>query len=189
MKKIFYCTLSLFFISALLSSCASKKSTKQALGEVEIKIPCSEINSDKKYFRANTSRKSTDMAMSRRKAYNSASERLVLAVSQQVSIVTKDYLQDREIGEDSEYSSKFESYSLNAAKEQLSDVAVVCEKTMKSPDGKYTTYIALEVDKDIILNGIKRKISKDEKLRQDYDEQKFEDTFNKGMESLENERN
>lgn len=189
MKKISFITLTVLFVASLLSSCASKKSTKQVLGEVEVKIPCADYRSDKNTFRANTSRQSTDMAMSRRKAFSSASERLAQTISNQVSVVTKDYLQDREIGEDSEYSSKFESYSLSAAKEQLSDVTVACEKTVRTPDNKFTTYIALEVEKDVILNGIKRRISKDDKLRQDYDEQKFEETFEKGMQSLENERN
>ncbi|HPI70037.1 MAG TPA: hypothetical protein PLF99_01795, partial [Tenuifilaceae bacterium] len=65
--------------------------------------------------------------------------------------------------------------------------AIVCSKTFMK-EGKYVTYVAVEVAKDELLNNISNKISKDDRLRLDYDKMKFENIFNQEMEKLANER-
>jgi hypothetical protein len=55
-------------------------------------------------------------------------------------------------------------------------------------NGKYHGFVAIEVDKDDVLNGINRKISNDNKLQLDYDKQKFQEIFEGEMEQMAKER-
>jgi len=71
--------------------------------------------------------------------------------------------------------------------QQLNNVATVCNKTFQK-EGKYSVYVAVEVAKDEMLNNISDRISKDDRLRLDYDKMKFENIFNEEMSKLENER-
>ena len=59
---------------------------------------------------------------------------------------------------------------------------------MQKPDGTYNTFMAYECSKDVIYNGIRKSMSKDQKLRQDYDEMKFKEVFDEEMEKLEKEQ-
>ena len=60
-------------------------------------------------------------------------------------------------------------------------------KTGKNPKGEFETYIALEVTKDAIYNGVNNGISKDQKLQLKYDQMKFKEKFDEEMEKLERE--
>jgi hypothetical protein len=74
-------------------------------------------------------------------------------------------------------------------KEKLSGVRVICEKTMKTPEGKYRVHIAIELAGDELLQGINNRASKElkdnTKLRIDYDYEKFKKEFEAEMKKLE----
>lgn len=188
--------ITIIISTILLSSCASKKkvnkeATKKAIGDVEIIIPCSgsKYETDKSYFRATQSGTSTDLSMSREKAVLAAKRRLSSFINSKIKSVTDRYAQDRQISDESEFSEKFENLTREVVNQELFEVKKICEKITKKPDGKYFTFISLEVKKELIYNGIENKISKDKKLRQDYDKKKFEEIFDKEMEKLEQEKN
>lgn len=193
-NKILMLLISLALL--LLTSCggvkkASKEATKQAIGNVEIIIPCSgsKYETDNNYFRATQSGTSTDLSMSREKAMVATKRRLSGYINSVIKSVTDRYAQDRQISKDSEFSEKFENLTREVVNQRLLEVKKICEKVSQKPDGKYYTFISLEVNKELIYNGIENKISNDKKLRQDYDKQKFEETFNREMEILKNQQN
>ena len=68
--------------------------------------------------------------------------------------------------------------------QQLADITITCEKTGQKQDGSYETYIALEVSKDVIYNGIDKGIGKDKKLEVMYDREKFKQKFDEEMNKL-----
>ena len=72
--------------------------------------------------------------------------------------------------------------------QKLFDVKIIKEEIYKEADNSYTYWVAIEASKEAILNGINSSISKNEKLRQDYDKMKFEETFNQEMDKLANEK-
>jgi len=61
------------------------------------------------------------------------------------------------------------------------------EKIFKEQDGSYSYWIAIEVSKQSILDGVSNNISKNEKLQLDYDKKKFEEIFNSEMEKMSKE--
>jgi hypothetical protein len=67
-------------------------------------------------------------------------------------------------------------------------VRVIGEKIFQEPNNNYTYWVAIEANKQNILNGIDKGISKNAKLMQDYDKKKFEEIFNQEMDKLAKER-
>jgi hypothetical protein len=154
----------------------------------EIEIPCKEEGrSDKNYFRADASATSQDMSLSREKALAAAKQKIAGLINTKIKSVTDRYVNETEVNGNSDFEQKFENLTREVVNQTLVDIAIVCERNFQEETGKYTTYVAIEIDKETMLNGINSGISKDQKLRVDYDKMKFEQIFNEEMEKLENE--
>lgn len=188
-STIFKNVLLIGFVSTamIFTSCKKEeKVIKANEGATKVSIPCqSEGRSDKEYFRADASAASQDMNLSREKSLSAAKQRLAGLITTKIKSVTDRYVNETEFGEDSQYESKFENLTREVISQKLLDVAITCEETVKETNGKYTTYTAIEVSKDVMLNGINNVLSKDQKLRVDYDKQKFEQIFNEEMSKME----
>lgn len=175
-------------LSFYMISCASKKlatkGKKPIAGEVAIAIPCAEFNSDKGFFRATQSASSRDMAMARDKALLNAKTRLASLIQTRLKNVFLIYRNERSAGDAKEYNDKYEQEARDVANQVLKDVKIVCEKVTKSPDGNFNSYVAVEMSKENILEQAKNGISKDSRLKIDYDEKKFREVFEKEMAEL-----
>jgi len=171
------------------SSCKGKKNVGgSGKKPTEITIPCKdEGRSDKNYFRADASATSQDMSLSREKALSAAKAKLAGLINTKIKSVTDRYVNETEVGQNSDFEQKFENLTREVVNQTLVDVAIICEKNYQEATGKYTTYVAIEVSKDAMLNGINNSLTKDQKLRVDYDKMKFEQIFNEEMEKLESE--
>jgi hypothetical protein len=55
---------------------------------------------------------------------------------------------------------------------------------MQTKEGTYKTYIAIELSADELVSKYNERLSKDEKLKIDYDYEKFKETFNKEMDKM-----
>ena len=191
MKKIKIFTYSCLMLSVLFS-CASKKATVKAVGDVEITLPCSDFQNDKDYFRASQMGTSPDISSSIKTAEANTKRSLAGQIKTQIKDVTKIYSQDRNISDTREFSDKVETYTLAVINETLRELNPVCKKTTQKTNGEgeisYNTFMAYECSKDVIYNGIKKTLSNDQKLRQDYDEIKFKEVFDKEMDKLEKEQ-
>jgi hypothetical protein len=55
---------------------------------------------------------------------------------------------------------------------------------MKTDQGTYKTYIAIELSADELVSKYKERLSTDERLKIDYDYEKFKQTFEKEMEKM-----
>jgi hypothetical protein len=179
------------FAGALaLSSCGGSKSAggDDGMGK-EISTPCSdnEFRSDQKFFRGTGVGTSQDLSTAKRKASLDANNNLAAGINRTLKSVTDRYTNERQIGANSEFEEKFEQLTRDVVNQELNNVSTPCSKTFQK-DGKYTVYMAVEVAKDELLNNIKDKISKDQKLQLDYDKMKFENIFNEEMNKLANEQ-
>ena len=151
----------------------------------EIIIPCKdEGRSDKNFFRADAQATSQDMSLSREKALTASKQRVAGLINTKIKSVTDRYVNETEVGTNSDFEQKFENLTREVVNQTLVDISIVCEKNFQEATGKYTTYIAIEISKDVMLNGIDKGITKDQKLRVDYDKMKFEQIFNEEMEKL-----
>jgi hypothetical protein len=184
--------LAIVVVGALtLGGCkGKKKAVDVTAGDVELKIPCSdnEYHSDKTHFRGTGMGESDNLSAARRKANLDANAMLAAGVNRTIKSVTDRYTQDITVGKASEFAEKFEDMTRSVVNQTLNNVATVCNKTTQSKDGKYKVYVAVEVAKDEMLNNISDRISKDDRLRLDYDKMKFEQIFNQEMDKLANER-
>ena len=172
-----------------LPGCKGKEEvSKQQGGFKEIDIPCSgpKFRSDKDYFRADNSAISQDMSLSREKALTMAKQRLASLVETQIKSVTDRYVNEREFGEESEFEQKFENLTREVVNLKMNDIKIICEKPGALGNGKYQSFVAVELDKESLLNGINNGISKDKKLQIDYDKMKYEQIFNEEMEKMAN---
>jgi hypothetical protein len=174
-----------------ISGCKSKNvvSAKSEVGDIIEELPCeTQGRSDKKYFRASAMSTSSDLSLAKEKALLQAKQRLVTLINSSTKSVTDRYVNEREMGDASEFEQKFENMTREVADETINNIVVICEKASVMKDGKYHGFVAIEVDKDDVLNGINRKISNDNKLQLDYDKQKFQEIFEGEMEQMAKER-
>jgi hypothetical protein len=68
----------------------------------------------------------------------------------------------------------------------LTGVKTICEKLVKTDDGTYKTYIAIELSADDLVATYNERLSKDDRLKIDYDYEKFKETFEAEMQKLGN---
>ncbi|MEQ8323366.1 MAG: hypothetical protein RIC15_03965 [Vicingaceae bacterium] len=188
--KLISSALILTAIVALPACKGKEEVSKKEGGFKEIDIPCSgpKFTSDKNFFRADNSAKSNDMSLSREKALTLTKQRLASLIETQVKSVTDRYVNEREFGEGSEFEGKFENMTREVVNLKLNDIKIICEKTGSLGNGQYQTFVAVEIDKESLLNGLNAGISKDQKLQVDYDKMKYEQIFNEEMEKLANEK-
>ncbi|MCL2073987.1 MAG: hypothetical protein FWH18_08705 [Marinilabiliaceae bacterium] len=197
MKRVSILLLGLVLLLALgFAGCNSKKKTKKAeIGTILDDMPCEKDGkSDKNYFRAYSMSESTNLQLSKEKALIAAKQRLITLINSNTKSVTDRYVNEREVGNASEFEQKFENLTREVADETISNVVIICEKTSvldnkKSKQSKqYRTFISIQVSKDDVLSSMNNRISKDAKLQLDYDKKKFEEIFNQEMEKMAAER-
>lgn len=194
MKKSLVRNLGLAFIAVSLisfASCKTQQATVKPTDEMkEVITPCSDVDfhSDAKFFRGTGIGTSQDQATAKSKANLDAARNLAASINRTLKGVADRYTNERQIGANSEFEQKFEDMTRDVVNQEMNNVSTVCSKMFQDKEGKYKAYQALEVAKDELLNNIKDKISKDQKLQLDYDKQKFENIFNEEMDKLANER-
>ncbi len=172
-------------------SCKSKKkvTSNSEVGQVLEDLPCEKDGkSDKNYYRAFSMATSSDLSLSKEKALLLAKQRLVTLIESTTKSVTDRYANEREMGDAAEFEQKFENLTREVANETISNIVVACEKSSVLPDKKYRSFVAIEVSKEDLLNGMNDKISGDSKLQMDYDKKKYEEIFNQEMEKMAEER-
>lgn len=177
------------------TSCKSKKKTEQVItpsseGEIEVKLYCSgaEYFSTKEAFRANAVGESMDQNTSKRKALNEARTQLASSIQTTIKATTDNYVNSREFNNKEEVLERFESLSREVVNQELNGTRTICERLTKTAQGTFKTYIAIELAADDMFKKVSDRLSKDERLRIDYDYEKFKETFDKEMEKLEKSR-
>ncbi|WP_439184187.1 hypothetical protein [Carboxylicivirga taeanensis] len=174
-----------------LDSCKSKEkvSTNSEVGTILEDLPCEDKGrSDKNFFRASAMATSSDLSLAEEKALLNAKQRLVTLINSNTKSVTDRYVNEREFGDAAEFEQKFENLTREVADETINNIVIACQKKSVLPNGKYRGFIAIEVSKEDILNGINDRLSNNQKLQVDYDKAKFEEIFNQEMQKMAEER-
>ena len=99
---------------------------------------------------------------------------------------TDNYVNSREFNNVEEVEERFESLTREVLNQQLNNIKVICEKQTITKEGRYKTYVAIEMGVDALEEALNNKLSKDQRLKIDYDYEKYKETFDKEMEKLEN---
>jgi len=185
MKKIILFSAVLLMGLVVFNGCSKKASTPKGRTEISEPFSSSEYYSDNEYFRATGEGQSPRMSTAKKIAETNARRALADEVETRVKAVTDQYIQQRSIGDATEASQKFEDMTRVVVNQELTSAKVFDRKTFQEKDGSYTHYVAIQMPVDPVKRGIENSISKDAKLRQDYDKKKFEETFNSEMDKLE----
>ena len=184
MKKSNYVSLLVLIAVALIAGCKGKE--KAPSGEKEVVVPCSgsEYFTTAKFFRANSIGESQDQVTSKKKALTNARNELAQAINTTVKTVTDNYVNSREMNNREEVEERFESLNREIVDQTLSGIVTKCEKLMKTDQGTYKTYVAIELSAEELVSKYNERLSKDERLKIDYDYEKFKETFEKEMEKM-----
>ena len=185
MKK-YILVLSVLLISYACS--VYKKAGKQTIteNEVEVFVTCSgpDFFTSKKYFRANSIGESLDQVLSKRKALNNALADLAASVKILVESVIDNYVKSSELNNVEQVQQRFEGLNREVIKEVLVGIKTICENLTKTTEGKFKTYIAIELSAQKLVDKFHERMMKDDLLMIDYDYEKFKDTFEKEMGKL-----
>jgi hypothetical protein len=168
--------------AAVVAGCKGKEKTPE--GEKEVVIPCSgpDFFTTNKVFRSNSSGESMDMNVAKQKARSNAEGELARSIQVTVKAVTDNYVNSREMNNKEEVEERFEALNRQVVEQTLQGVRIICEKNMKTQQNTYKVYLALELSADDLVKKYNERLSTDERLKIDYDYEKFKDTFEKEME-------
>lgn len=186
MKKLNYVSLVVLIAVGLIAGCKGKE--KIPAGEKEVIVPCSgpDYFTTAKAFRANSIGESQDQVTSKKKALTNARNELAQAINTTVKTVTDNYVNSREMNNKEQVEERFESLNREVVDQTLSGIRTLCEKLVKTDNGTYKTYVAIELSADELVAKYNERLSKDERLKIDYDYEKFKETFDKEMEKMSN---
>lgn len=170
----------------LIAGCKGKEKLPQ--GEQEIIVPCSgpDFFTNNKYFRANSIGESQDQVTSKKKALTNARNELAQSIQTTVKTVTDNYVNSREMNNKEQVEERFESLNREIVDQTITGVRTLCEKLVKTEQGTYKTYVAIELSADELVSKYNERLSKDEMLKIDYDYEKFKETFEKEMAKMGN---
>jgi hypothetical protein len=187
------CSLPAILLIAVmtLSQCKSKKDIVQAPpGETRVEVLCSgpSFFSDKNFFRANSVAESQNQANSKRMALSNARAELAGQIETTMKSVIDNYIQDITVGNRTEFNQRYEGLSREVINQRLTGTRVICEELTQTSAGLYKTYIAIELSGEDIVNAMNQRIAADERLKLDYDYEKFKNTFNGEMEQMRKDR-
>ena len=179
--------------SLCITSCKTKEKTitkeLENKGEVEIVEHCSGESyfSNSKYFRANSTGESIDRESAKKKARSNAMAELAKSIKATMKIVGDNYVNSTEFNNKEEVTESFNELARIVVNEEISGAVKICDKlTQKRDDKRYVSYIAIELSGQKIASKYHEKLSKNDKIKADYNYEKFKETFDKEMEKLSN---
>jgi len=185
MKRIIQSSLVVILAGGLLMiGCKGKQ--KIPKGETEVMVPCSgsDYFTTTKFFRANSIGESQDQVTSKKKALSNARAELAASIQTTVKAVTDNYTNSREMNNKEQVEERFEQLNREIVDQQLSGLKTICEKLVKTNQDTYKTYVAIELSAEDLVTKYNERLSKDDRLKIDYDYEKFKETFNQEMEKL-----
>jgi hypothetical protein len=167
---------------------ACKSKQKVPKGETEVSVPCSgsDFFTSNKFFRANSIGESQDQVTSKKKALANARAELAASIQTTVKAVTDNYTNSREMNNKEQVEERFEQLNREIVNQQLTGLKTICEKLVKTGQATYKTYIAIELSADDLVATYNERLSQDDRLRIDYDYEKFKNTFEEEMNKFDN---
>lgn len=164
--------LSLVVFSFLFSSCGPALPA----GQKAVDLPCFQdrYTSNSKNYIASGRGISVDQVTSRKKALMNAKSEIASLIRTNIKVLTDDYSLSRNVNNQEQFKSRFESITSESVQEMLTDIVVSCQQlAFDKKSGQYNTYIALSINKDNTAAQIVDRLSDKEKKELDIDYDKF----------------
>lgn len=181
-------TLVLFVAVASMMGVACKKNKKvveepKPKGEVLIQEYCTgdEYNSTKEVFRASATGESMDRETAKKKSRSNASAALAKSISATMKIVGDNYVNSTEFNNKEEVTETFQEMARTVVDQELKGAIERCQRTTQKEDGTYVSYMCLELSGAQIADAYANSLSQNEKIKADYNYEKFKETFEAEM--------
>ncbi len=191
MKKIQTTLLMATFLlgsGLALTSCKKKDVEKTPAGEIEILEKCTgeQYFSDKNTFRATATGESMDRETAKKKARSNANAELAKTIKATMKIVGDNYVNSSEFNNIEEVTETFNEMSRTVVDQELQGAMKICDElTRNTATGNYIAYIAIELSGTKLADKYNEKLSQDERIRAEYNYEKFKETFEEEMRKLE----
>ena len=172
-----------------IPSCKKNKDevkTPDPKGEVVINEYCAgdKYKSTKDAFRATATGESQDRETAKKKARSNAMSEMGKTISATMKIVGDNYVNSTEVNNKEEVTESFNEMARTVVDQELRGCMEICEQLTRRADGIYVSYVALELSGNSIADAYQNGLSKNDKLKADYNYEKFKETFDKEMEKL-----
>ncbi|MEG2780374.1 MAG: hypothetical protein RR919_06095 [Bacteroidales bacterium] len=187
MKKIF--TFSLIAgLSVLLFACGSSKKLAKSDGMQELNIPLNgaEYRTNEKCYRAVQSGISPNSAMAKKIAVQNARQELAASIKADLEAVIENYGKGQGVDTTNEYKGQYQELVYTTLDQQLVGVKIIDEKLFKQADNSYKYYVCLQINKDELKEKITQKLSKEEKMKLEFDLDKFRRIYDEQMKAFSN---
>ena len=180
MKKITL-LLGVALMALVMASCGSQK-------QVASNMPCPDCKSTTEVFRylgQHVASSDRQMQQARSMAANAARAELAAQVSATVKRVVDNYTSEYIAGNESDFNQRVQDIARTVVNQLLVGTPVVCEGTMPgSTPGNTICFACVELTGKSVLEGISSKIGNDEKLRTDFEYEKFKKVLEEEMSKL-----
>jgi hypothetical protein len=172
-----------------IPSCKKNKDevkTPDPKGEVVINEYCAgdKYKSTKDAFRSTATGESMDRETAKKKARSNAMSEMGKTISATMKIVGDNYVNSTEVNNKEEVTESFNEMARTVVDQELRGCMEICEQLTQRSDGTYVSYVALELSGNSIADAYQNGLSKNDKLKADYNYEKFKETFDKEMEKL-----
>ncbi len=182
MRKI-YSLLGAALIVLVMTSCGSKKQVTATSN-----LPCPDCTSTTevfKYLGQHVASSDRQMQQARSMAANAARKELAAMVEATIKRVIDDYTSEYINGDASEFKQRIQDISRTVIQQKVNGTPPICEGTMPgSTPGNTICFACLELTGKSVLDGITSAISNDEKLRTDFEYEKFKKVLEEEMSKL-----
>ena len=186
--------IKLFFVCAaigvtMMTACGKKKKAAEQpkpTGEVLINEYCSgnEYKSTAEAFRATATGESMDRETAKKKARSNAQTELAKTISSTMKVVGDNYVNSTEFNNKEVVTETFQEMARTVVDQELRGALEICEKLTQRGDGVFVSYVAIELSGQKIADSYSKGLSQNEKIKADYNYEKFKDTFEKEMEKF-----
>lgn len=179
--------LSVALFSVLSISCASSKKSvnKMSIGtEIEVPLSGKDYQSNSEYWRYTTEGVSPEMSVAKEIAIQAAREQLAATVQSNVKMVIDRYAKNFNIGDNADLSQMYERQAVTAVQQTLLGSEIIGEKMFRLDNGVYKCFVCMQLSKKNVKERIISNIEEEEKLRTEFNREKFRDIFDKEMDNL-----
>lgn len=181
MKKITL-LLGVALMTLVMASCGSQK-------QVASNLPCPDCQPTTEVFRYLGQHVATgdrQIQQARSMAANAARAELATQVTATVKRVVDNYTSEYISGEKSDFNQRVQDLARTVVNQLLVGTPIVCEGTMPgSTAGNTICFACVELTGKSVLDGIANKIGNDEKLRTDFEYEKFKKVLEEEMSKME----
>jgi hypothetical protein len=180
-------------ITVFSTACGKKKKaadTPKPKGEVLINEYCSgeQFMSTKDAFRATATGESMDRETAKKKSRANANSELAKTISTTMKIVGDNYVNSTEFNNKEEVTETFQEMARTLVDQEIRGAVEICEKLTQREDGIFVSYVAIELSGQKIADAYNAGLSNNDKIKADYNYEKFKDTFEKEMKKFEENR-